>query len=216
MANKAIDIDLFIDILETDFEKWDAPVSGFIQAGHRTPFETLLSAVLSTRTKDEVTTNAVSRLFPVARTPEGILELTEDELGKLIYPVGFFTTKAVNILKISKILLEKFEGTVPDEMDGLMSLPGVGRKIANLVLSQVFGKDAICVDTHVHRISNRIAYVNTKTPEQTEKALCKKLPLKYWRRFNILLVGFGQTICRPVSPRCNQCPVKKMCPGCVG
>lgn len=206
-----MNIDLFIDILEKNFKSWKAPVADFATDTGGTVFEVLVSTVLSSRTKDEVTIKAVSRLFGVARTPLEILELDEDELAALIYPVGFYRIKAGNLRKISGIVVREHGGRVPDTMDELLRMPGVGRKTANLVLAQGFGKNAICVDTHVHRISNRIGYVSTKTPEQTERALRRKLPIKHWAGINKLLVGFGQTICRPISPRCNSCPVSSMC-----
>ncbi|MCK5229859.1 MAG: endonuclease III [Desulfobulbaceae bacterium] len=210
-----VNIDLFIDILEKNFKSWKAPVADFAPDRGRTVFEVLVSTVLSSRTKDEVTIKAVSRLFAVARTPLEILELGEDELAGLIYPVGFYRIKAGNLRKISRIIVREHGGRVPDTMDELLRLPGVGRKTANLVLAQGFGKNAICVDTHVHRISNRIGYVSTKTPEQTERALIKKLPIKHWAGINKLFVGFGQTICRPISPRCGSCPVSSMCPAFI-
>ncbi len=179
------------------------------------PFQVLVSTILSLRTKDEVTAKASKRLFKVARTPTEMVKLDEGTLQKLIYPVGFYPTKAKRLIAISRILMEKYDQNVPNRLEDLLKLPGVGRKTANLVLIEGFGKDAVCVDTHVHRISNRIGYVNTKTPEQTEFALRKRLPRKHWIRYNELLVAFGQIICRPVSPFCSTCPLADMCP-CVG
>jgi endonuclease-3 len=141
-----------------------------------------------------------------------MLALDEAQLRELIYPVGFYATKAQRILSICSILMEKFDGQVPDTIEALTALPGVGRKTANLVLVEGFGKDAICVDTHVHRISNRIGYVRTKTPEKTEYALRRKLPRRHWVKYNEILVAFGQTICRPISPLCSRCPVSQICP----
>ena len=209
---KQFNIDHFIGLIEEQYTKWNPPIVTFISKRGATPFEVLVSTMLSLRTKDEVTSKACERLFAVARTPLEILEQDEDELKKLIYPVGFYSTKAKRLRDISRIIIEEYKGRVPDQLNELMKLPGVGRKTANLVLIEGYGKDAICVDTHVHRISNRIGYVKTKTPENTEWALRKKLPLKYWIRYNELLVAFGQVICRPLSPFCSKCPVEWMCP----
>ena len=172
----------------------------------------LVSTILSLRTKDEVTAQAAARLFEKARTPESLIVLGEERTARLIYPVGFYPTKARRLMEISRILIDHYKGQVPDTMEALLALPGVGRKTANLVLVEGFGIPAICVDTHVHRISNRIGYVKTKTPEQTEMVLRKKLPKKHWVNYNELLVAFGQVICRPISPFCSKCPVSKMCP----
>ncbi|MCP4686516.1 MAG: endonuclease III [Desulfobacterales bacterium] len=177
------------------------------------PFEILVSTILSLRTKDQVTAEASARLLEKARTPSEMLALSEERIRRLIYPVGFYPTKAKRLREISEILIERFDSGVPDTMEELLSLPGVGRKTANLVLVEGFKKDAICVDTHVHRISNRIGYVSTSSPDKTEFALRKKLPVKYWRGYNEMLVAFGQVICRPISPFCGKCPVSDMCPG---
>jgi len=172
----------------------------------------LVSTLLSLRTKDEVTGEAARRLLDVARTPEAMIALSPKKIEKLIYPVGFYPTKAKRLLSISRILLDRYGGKVPDTLEALTALPGVGRKTANLVLVEGFKIPAICVDTHVHRISNRIGYVKTKTPDKTELALRKKLPKRHWVRYNELLVAFGQTLCRPISPFCSRCPVSDMCP----
>jgi len=209
---KKINIDRFISILKKEYMAWDVPVITLISNRGATPFEILVSTLLSLRTKDEVTSAASARLFKMARTPQAILKLSEEKIKKLIYPVGFYPTKAKRLKIISSIILEKYKGIVPDNIEQLLELPGVGRKTANLVLIEGYNKDAICVDTHVHRISNRIGYVNTKTPDKTEFALRKKLPRKYWIRYNEMLVAFGQGICRPVSPFCSRCPVSDMCP----
>jgi endonuclease-3 len=190
----------------------EPPIITFIATRGATPFEVLVSTLLSLRTKDEVTAGAAKRLFAKANTPEQILALGEAALAKLIYPVGFYPTKAKRLMEISRIVLDEHAGKVPDSIEVLLTLPGVGRKTANLVLVEGFKKDAICVDTHVHRISNRIGYVQTRTPDQTEFALRDKLPRKHWIRYNELLVAFGQMLCRPVSPFCSKCPVAEMCP----
>jgi endonuclease III len=206
------DIDRFMEIIQAHYPGWQPPIVTFISTRGATPFEVLVSTLLSLRTKDEVTAEAARRLFARARTPQKILELGEAEISRLIYPVGFYPTKAKRLLQISRIILDEHGGSVPDDLDELLKLPGVGRKTANLVLVEGFKKEAICVDTHVHRISNRLGYVRTRTPEQTEFALRSKLPRKHWTRYNELLVAFGQVICRPLSPFCSKCPVSFLCP----
>ncbi len=175
------------------------------------PFRVLISCLLSLRTKDETTAPAVKRLFSVADTPQGLIKIPIHRLEKLIYPVGFYRTKARQINDISRRILDEYAGKVPDKIDELLKLKGVGRKTANLVVSQGFNKPAICVDVHVHRITNRWGYVQTKTPEETENALRAKLPRKDWRRMNWLLVAFGQHHCRPISPYCSTCKIYKLC-----
>jgi endonuclease-3 len=154
---------------------------------------------------------ASKRLFKLARTPKTMVKLAVKTIEKTIYPVGFYKTKAVNINKICDLLLSQYKGRVPDEIDELLKLPGVGRKTANLVVTLGYNKPGICVDTHVHRIPNRWGYVQTKTPEQTETALRKKLPPEYWITINDLLVSFGQNLCKPISPFCSQCKIKRYC-----
>ena len=175
------------------------------------PFLVLISCLLSLRTKDQTTLAASERLFKLATSPEGMLKLQTSQIEKAIYPVGFYRTKAGRIKEISKDLVERFNGRVPDDLDQLLSIKGVGRKTANLVVIEAFGKPGICVDTHVHRISNRFGYVKTKTPDETEQALRKKLPEEYWINYNLLLVMWGQNICKPVSPLCSQCAVQNFC-----
>ncbi len=211
-TKKRFDIDWFVETVAAHYQGWNPPIITFIANRGATPFEVLVSTLLSLRTKDEVTSEAAKRLFREAHTPEQILALGEQALAKLIYPVGFYPTKARRLIEISRIILEVHGGQVPDSIEVLLELPGVGRKTANLVLVEGFKKDAICVDTHVHRISNRIGYVRTKTPDQTEFVLRDQLPRKHWVRYNELLVAFGQVICRPVSPFCSKCPVEAMCP----
>lgn len=209
---KPFDIHLFISILKKNYKRWNAPIVTFIANRGATPFQILVSTILSLRTKDEITSVAAKRLFKVAGTPQEILELNEEKLKELIYPVGFYPTKAKRLREISRIILEKYSGEVPCSIEELLKIPGIGRKTANLVLIEAYKKDAICVDTHVHRISNRVGYVNTKTADQTEFALRSKLPQQYWIKYNEFLVAFGQLICRPVSPLCSRCPVSFMCP----
>jgi endonuclease III len=178
----------------------------------RDPFKILIGCLLSLRTKDETTGPAAARLFALAGTAEAMLHQSAGQIAKAIYPVGFYRTKATTILEICRTLIERYGGQVPNTMEGLLDLKGVGRKTANLVLTMGFQKPAICVDTHVHRISNRWRYVRTKTPEDTEFALRRKLPQAYWMVYNDLLVAFGQNICKPISPLCRQCPLAASCP----
>lgn len=176
------------------------------------PFRILVGCLISARTRDEVTEAACSRLFQRIKTPRSLLKLTARQLEKEIYPVAFYRNKAKALKSLSSDLIERFEGRVPETLEELLTLQGVGRKTANLTLILAFDGMGICVDTHVHRIANRWGYVETDTPEQTEHALREKLPKKHWQRINELLVGFGQTICKPLSPMCSQCPVDKHCP----
>ncbi|WP_291490744.1 endonuclease III [Desulfurella sp.] len=176
------------------------------------PFFVLISTILSLRTKDKTTKEATQRLLSVAKTPNEMLKLTQEQIAKLIYPVGFYNVKAKNILEVCKILVEKYDSKVPDSLEDLLGLPNVGRKTANLVLSKGFNIPAICVDIHVHRISNRLGIVKTKTPIQTEFELMKVLPKKYWIEYNDLLVPFGQNICTPISPFCSKCKLSFICP----
>ena len=177
----------------------------------KSPFLVLVSCLLSLRTKDETTLPASERLFARAQTIDGILKIPVKEIEKLIYPVGFYKTKARTLKGICQDLKDRFDSRVPDDIDELLTLRGVGRKTANLVLTEGFGKLGICVDTHVHRISNRLGYVKTKNPEETEFALRKKLPTQYWIEYNAMLVTWGQNVCKPISPLCSKCPVNQIC-----
>lgn len=205
------DIDEIVSILREAVKDWKQPIVTQIAERAKNPFRILISTILSLRTKDEVTSSASDRLFSLAKTPEEMLRLTEEEIAKAIYPVGFYRNKAKTIREICKTLIERYDGKVPDSIDELLKLKGVGRKTANLVITLGYNKPGICVDTHVHRISNRLGYVKTKTPEETEFALREKLPKEYWIEFNDLLVTLGQTICHPISPRCSICPISTYC-----
>jgi endonuclease-3 len=178
----------------------------------RDPFRVLISTILSLRTKDSVTSEASRRLFDLAASPSEIAALRIGTIEKAIYPVGFYKTKAGTVKNISRRITEEYGGIVPDSIDELLKFKGVGRKTANLVVTLGYGKYGICVDTHVHRVSNRLGIVDTKTPERTEFALRQILPKKHWIRYNELLVSFGQRVCKPVSPLCSQCPLEKICP----
>jgi endonuclease-3 len=180
-------------------------------ARSRDPYLVLISCLLSLRTKDKTTVEASNRLFAIARTPEEMLRIPVRKLEKLIYPVGFYRTKARTITGINKRLLKDFKGKVPSKIGDLLGLKGVGRKTANLVLGLGFGIPAICVDTHVHRIPNRLGWINTKNPAETEIELEKIIPRNYWIELNTVLVTFGQNICLPVSPYCSNCPVRSWC-----
>jgi endonuclease-3 len=177
----------------------------------RDPFRVLIACVISLRTKDEVTDAAASRLFARADAPAAVLALPEAEIARLIFPAGFYRVKARQIRAICRRLLDAWGGRVPAELDALLTLPGVGRKTANLVQAEGFGRPAICVDVHVHRIVNRWGYLRTRTPEQTETRLRARLPRAWWIPINRLLVPFGRNVCRPVSPRCSACPVADAC-----
>jgi endonuclease III len=175
------------------------------------PFRVLVACILSLRTQDATTGPAAARLFAAADTPAAMLTLAARDIERLIYPVGFYRTKARVILGLCRDLLERFGGRVPDDLDALLTLKGVGRKTANLVVTLGFGKPGICVDTHVHRISNRLGYVRTRDPDATEMALRERLPPRYWIGYNDLLVAFGQNVCTPISPHCSVCPVNALC-----
>lgn len=205
------DIAPVIRILKGQLRKWDTPVVTQMAEEERSPFAILIATILSSRTKDETTAAAAERLFRLASTPGAMSRLTEEEVAKAIYPVGFYRTKAKNVVQTCKKLVESFSSAVPDNLEDLMTLPGVGRKTANLVLSLGFGGPGLCVDTHVHRISNRLGYVKTKTPGETERKLREKLPRRYWSIYNTVMVAHGQNICRPVSPFCSKCPVFRYC-----
>ncbi len=175
------------------------------------PYLVLISCILSLRTNDRTTYPATLRMLELAKTPREMKGVSVDELAKAIYPVGFYENKAKQIIELSRQIDEELGGKVPDEIDDLIKFNGVGRKTANLVLSRGFNKPAICVDVHVHRIFNRIGYIKTKNPEETEFALRKKLPVKYWIDINTLMVTHGQNVCKPINPKCSECPIEKFC-----
>ncbi|MBU1199092.1 MAG: endonuclease III [Nanoarchaeota archaeon] len=191
--------------------KKKSEVSMLGQFSRNTPFYILISTVLSARNKDEMTMKATRKLFAVYKTPKQIAEAPLKKLEPLIKQSGFYKTKAKRIKEISKIIFEKYKGKVPKTMDELVALPGVGRKTAGCVMVYAFDEPAIPVDVHVHRISNRLGWVKTKTPEQTEQALMKLIPKKYWIDVNEILVIHGQTVCTPISPKCSECKIRKYC-----
>lgn len=198
-------------ILKRAARRLKVPAVGLIAQRTQDPFQVLISCLLSLRTRDETTEAASARLFRLAATPSRMLGLRADQIESAIYPVSFYRNKSKQILAICRDLLEKFDGRVPDSLDALLALPGVGRKTANLVVTVAYRKPGICVDTHVHRISNRIGYIRTKTPEESETALREKLPKRYWIIYNDLLVPFGQFICKPISPLCSRCEISPYC-----
>lgn len=202
------DIHRVVRILRNEARRWAVPAIGHYT---ESPFTTLISCILSLRTQDRTTTGASRRLFDVADTPERILEIPTTRLEELIYPVSFYRVKTRTIRKIATDLIEKFGGKVPDTLEELLKLPGVGRKTANIVVTLAFNKPGIAVDIHVHRISNRLGYVSTKNPDDTEMALREKLPRRYWIVLNDVLVAYGQNLCKPVSPFCSRCAIADYC-----
>jgi endonuclease-3 len=201
----------FIEILRSECRQWATPSVTVIAERLRSPFTVLVSCVISLRTKDAVTAEASTRLFQRASTPQAMLALSVEEIATLIYPAGFYRTKARQIREMSGALVERFGGRVPDQIDQLLTLKGVGRKTANLVVTLGYGKPGICVDIHVHRIMNRWGYVATRSPDQTEAALRACLPQEYWIEINDLLVSYGQNRCVPVSPYCSYCKLSGWC-----
>jgi endonuclease-3 len=205
------EIHVALRILRREVLKWQEPAIGVIAKESRDPFRVLISCVLSLRTKDRTTAEASRRLFALASNPNALVNLSLSKIQAAIYPVGFYRTKSRQIQAMSRRILDVYEGRVPDSIDELLTLPGVGRKTANLVVTVGYAKPGICVDIHVHRINNRWDYIRTKTPDETEQALYQKLPAKYWITYNDLLVPFGQNICQPVSPYCSRCKLTKYC-----
>ncbi len=205
-------IDLIVAILKKALKDLPDPSVTLVGKKWKTPFHVLISCLLSLRTKDQTTLPASERLFALANSPSEMLKLSLEKIEKAIYPVGFYKTKARTIHGVCRDILEKFSSQVPDDLDVLMTMKGVGRKTANLVLTEGFGIKAICVDTHVHRISNRFGYVKTKDPHETESALRKHLPKKFWIDYNAMLVLWGQNVCKPISPWCSCCAIEKYCP----
>ena len=212
---KKEDLPKVLEILRKEFPKWNAPVVYMIAQHRRDPFRVLVCALLSTRTKDELTHKVCKKLFEKVKSPEDLLELSKEEIEKLIYPVGFYRVKAKQLKEIGKILTEEYKGRVPDKLEELLRLPGVGRKVANLVLSKGYGKPAVVVDVHVHRIVNRWCLVKTRNPTETEFKLMELVPKEYWGEVNYLLVAFGQTICTPKNPKCSECPIETFCGKCL-
>lgn len=198
--------------LEEEMKTWETPLVDAMAATGDDPFRILIATILSLRTRDTVTSVVSRQLFERADTPQAILALPRDTLREIIRPVGFYNNKTDTIRKICQQLLDQYGGQVPDELNQLLKLPGVGRKTANLVVIAGYNKPGICVDTHVHRISNRFGYVKTKNADKTEMALRKILPPDLWMDINRLLVSLGQNICHPTSPKCSICAIHDLCP----
>jgi endonuclease-3 len=198
-------------ILKKQVKSLHVPWLDEVASSERDPFKVLISCILSLRTQDKVTGEASRRLFKLAQTPETLSQLSVEKIEKAIYPVGFYRVKARNIKEISGEIIAKYYSKVPNTIEELLTLKGVGRKTANLVVTLGYGKDGICVDTHVHRIPNRWGLIKTKNPHQTEFVLREILPVRYWKELNSILVAFGQGICKPISPLCSQCKVYSYC-----
>lgn len=208
-----INIDKIFELLKRDFEQHRLIHSEFVDfmENIKDPYIVLICCILSLRTNDKTTIGASKRMLELAKTPSEMMKVETDTLSEAIYPVGFYKNKACQIIELSKILVEKYNSKVPSKIEELTKFKGVGRKTANLVLTKGYSIPAICVDTHVHRITNRIGYVKTKTPDDTELELRKILPEKYWIDFNTFLVTLGQNICKPQKPDCSNCSISKYC-----
>jgi len=198
-------------ILKKEYNLYDSPVVEFVHAQTRDPFKVLVSTILSARTKDQTTTEVVGRLFKKVNNANDLKKIPLKELEKLVFPAGFFRVKAKHLKQLPLVLEKEFDGKIPEDIDGLCKLPGVGRKTANLVVTVAFDKYGICVDVHVHRISNRLGLIKTKTPLESEMALRKILPKRYWKTWNSQLVSYGQRTCKPINPQCGICKIRKYC-----
>ena len=208
---KPADIPAVHRILGREFLKGRAPIIELIREQTRDPFKVLVATILSSRTQDATTAAACRRLFEVVAGPDELRRLPEKEIARRIYPVGFYRVKAAQLKALPDALDNLFAGRIPQEVEPLCRLPGVGRKTANLVVSVAFDRPAVCVDVHVHRICNRLGLLRTRTPLATEMALRRLLPMRYWKTWNRYLVSFGQTVCRPVGPKCEICPLARYC-----
>ncbi len=206
-----VNIDAIYKILKKEVANYKVPVVDLIKIQTNDPAKVLIATILSARTKDETTVNACKKLFKIVNKVEDLNKLTINQIEKLIYPVGFYKNKAKYLKELPAVLKQLFNNIIPQTVEELILLPGVGRKTANLVVAVGFQKPAMCVDVHVHRISNRFGYIKTKTPYESEMALRKKMPVKYWETYNSMIVAFGQNLCKPISPFCSKCPVKKYC-----
>jgi endonuclease-3 len=207
-----INIKEVFDIIKEELKDYTIPLVEQIQFKTKKPLFVLIGTILSSKTKDQVTAKASNKLFKKIKNINDLNNLTIKQIEKLIYPVGFYKTKAEQLKKLPKIINDNFDGIIPSDIDDLLKLPGVGRKTANLVTSVAFNKPGICVDTHVHRIMNRFGYVKTENALETEMELRKKLPENLWKQVNYYLVILGQNICKPIKPNCEGCPLNKICP----
>ena len=209
-SNKRKNISTVMEILIKEFSKKRKPTVRKISQ-KRDPFKVLISCLLSLRTRDENTALAASRLFHYVKKPEDLVKMPLKKIENLIYPSGFYKKKARTLREVALTLIKKFKGKVPNTKKELLSIKGIGQKTANIVLSFAYKKAVLPIDTHCHRIPNRLGWVKTAKPEQTEKELEKILPKKYWREFNTVMILFGRTICLPLSPLCSKCPIRKYC-----
>jgi endonuclease III len=208
---KRHDIPAVYRVVKQEYEKRYAPVRGLAAVQREDPFRVLVTTILSARTKDETTCEVAERLFGFVKKPADFDRIPLRKLERIVFPIGFFRTKARHLKRLPRELAQRFGGKIPDTIEGLCELPGVGRKTANLVLSVAFDKPAICVDVHVHRIANRLGLIGTATPLETEMKLREILPVRFWKSWNPYFVSFGQTVCRPVRPRCAECPLRPYC-----
>jgi endonuclease-3 len=204
-------LSLMVKRLDSSVKAGTLPSVSAVAQENRDPYRVLVATMISLRTKDDVTLRASAALLARAPTPAALAALPEARIAKLIFPAGFYRTKAKHLREVGRLIMKEHGGAVPSTMEELLALPGVGRKTANLVRNLGFGLPGICVDTHVHRISNRMGWVTTTTPEKTERALMDILPARYWIEINEILVRYGQSVCTPVSPRCSSCPVTEWC-----
>jgi endonuclease-3 len=212
MTKEGFSFDKMMKILARAFPEEAAPVITRLSRDvKKDPFIVLVGTLLSLRTKDETTEKVLGNLMPLIKSPQDMIDMPQGELEKLIYPVGFYRNKAKTLKEVASKIINMYGGRVPDTIEELLTIRGIGRKTANLVVTEGYGKPGICVDTHVHRISNRLGVVSTKTPHQTEDELRKVLPRKYWITYNALLVSFGKRICTPLSPKCSECPLEGIC-----
>jgi len=211
MKRYSSDIEKVYTVLAGEFKKHRMPVVDLIEMQTRDPFKVLVATILSARTKDQTTTTAARHLFERVSTPQDLASLPVRTIEELIYPVGFYHDKARHLAALPGTLTELFNGVIPDSVEELIRLPGVGRKTANLVVAVAFGKPAVCVDIHVHRIFNRLGFLATKSPLQTEMTLRKHLPVRFWTTFNSYFVSFGQHRCTPIHPHCSTCPIASWC-----
>jgi len=208
---QASDIATVNRILKQAYLKRKAPIVDLVKAQTHDPFKILVATILSARTKDEMTATVCRRLFKTVDKPDDLEKLSVAKIEKLIYPIGFFRTKARHLKQLPRVLRTEFGGKIPDTVEAMCALPGVGRKTANLVVALAFDKPAVCVDVHVHRISNRLGLLTTSTPFETEMALRALLPKRYWKTWNSYLVSHGQTLCKPRNPVCSDCPIRSYC-----
>ena len=210
-VNRTFPIESILDTLEGEYPKWDVPVVTLIAMQSGDPFKVLISTIISLRTKDEVTIEASKRIYKLLTKPSDVYGVTIEQIEMAIYPCGFYKRKAIQIMDICDRLVREFNSVVPDTIDTLLDFPGIGRKTANLIVAEGHNLPALCVDVHVHRICNRLGYLSTKDPDDTEFTLRRSLDQAYWKKINYLMVAFGQSLCRPVSPHCSKCPLLDVC-----